>query len=85
MRVKVKFFASLREALKTSEELLDLPIEIQTVGQLRTYLASRGESWALALAEGRAVRAAINHDMVDWSAALLDNAEVAFFPPVTGG
>ena len=85
MRVKVKFFASLREALKTSEELLDLPSEIKTVGQLRAYLAGRGESWAIALAEGRAVRAAINHDMVDWSAPLLDNAEVAFFPPVTGG
>lgn len=85
MRVKVKFFASLREALKTSEELLDLPSEIQTVGQLRAYLTTRGESWAQALAEGRSVRAAINHDMVDWSAVLLDNAEVAFFPPVTGG
>jgi molybdopterin synthase sulfur carrier subunit len=85
MRVKVKFFASLREVLKTSEELLDLPDHIQTIGQLRQYLVARGEPWSQALADGRAVRVAINHDMVDLEMALLDNAEVAFFPPVTGG
>ena len=85
MRVKVKFFASLREVLKTSEELLDLPDHIQTIGQLRQYLVARGKPWSQALADGRAVRVAINHDMVDLEMALLDNAEVAFFPPVTGG
>ncbi len=85
MRIKVKFFASLREVLKTSEELLDLPSNVQTMGQLRQYLIARGEPWSQALAEGRAVRTAINHDMVDLDAVLLDSAEVAFFPPVTGG
>lgn len=85
MKVKVKFFASLREVLKTSEEWLDLPNNIQTVGQLKQYLTARGEPWSHVLAEGRAVRAAVNHDMVGFEAALLENAEVAFFPPVTGG
>jgi molybdopterin synthase sulfur carrier subunit len=46
---------------------------------------SRGESWSEALAEGKAVRMALNHQMVEGDAAVIDQAEVAFFPPVTGG
>ena len=42
--------------------------------------------WADALARGKAVRLALNQDMVaDESAPLPAGAEVAFFPPVTGG
>jgi molybdopterin synthase sulfur carrier subunit len=45
----------------------------------------RGESWAEALAEDKAVRMALNHQMVEGDITLIDQAEVAFFPPVTGG
>jgi molybdopterin synthase sulfur carrier subunit len=48
-------------------------------------LMSRGASWSEALAEGKAVRMALNHQMVEGDTALVDQAEVAFFPPVTGG
>ncbi|MFZ9264693.1 MAG: MoaD/ThiS family protein, partial [Polynucleobacter sp.] len=41
--------------------------------------------WAEALAETKAIRMALNHEMVDGDVALVDQAEVAFFPPVTGG
>jgi molybdopterin synthase sulfur carrier subunit len=85
MKVTVKFFASLRETLKTSQELMDVPVGITTVTELRHHLRSRGEVWADALAEGKAIRMALNHEMVDGSSALIDQAEVAFFPPVTGG
>jgi len=37
------------------------------------------------LAQGKSVRAALNHQMVEDDTALVDGAEVAFFPPVTGG
>ncbi|NDA53197.1 MAG: MoaD/ThiS family protein, partial [Betaproteobacteria bacterium] len=36
-------------------------------------------------AHDQALRAAINQRLVQPSAALHDGAEVAFFPPVTGG
>ena len=85
MKVTVKFFASLREILKTSQELVDVPAGITTVTELRHHLGSRGEVWAGALAEGKAIRMALNHEMVDGSSELVDQAEVAFFPPVTGG
>lgn len=85
MKITIKFFASLREALQTSEESFEVPAGIHTLTQLRSHLMTRGEVWADVLAEGKAVRVALNHVMVDGSTALQDQAEVAFFPPVTGG
>lgn len=85
MKVTVKFFASLRETLKTSQESLDVPVGVTTVADLRHHLRARGDLWAEVLAEGKAIRMALNHEMVDGGVALVDQAEVAFFPPVTGG
>lgn len=85
MKINLKFFASLRETLQTSQETIELPIGIVTVTQLRDFLIARGEPWASAMAQGKSVRAALNHQMVEDHAALVDGAEVAFFPPVTGG
>ena len=83
MKIQLRFFASLREALGASESI-DLP-EGSTVGTLRGSLLARGGRHAELLARGRAVRCALNQTLCDESAALTEGAEVAFFPPVTGG
>ncbi|MFZ4379774.1 MAG: molybdopterin converting factor subunit 1 [Polynucleobacter sp.] len=85
MKLELKFFASLREALKVSEEDLSVPDSVKTIAQLRLYLAERGGAWADVLAEGKVLRCALNHHMVDANTPLQEGAEVAFFPPVTGG
>jgi sulfur-carrier protein len=85
MQIQLKFFASVREALGTSSESLTIPDDINTVAALREYLLARGGVWAEALAHGRALRMAVNQQMVNGDAFLNDGAEVAFFPPVTGG
>lgn len=85
MRVNLKFFASVREQLGTSGETIDVPAGVATVGALRALLVARGGAWAAALGEGRALRMACNQQMCDADAPLGDGAEVAFFPPVTGG
>jgi molybdopterin synthase sulfur carrier subunit len=46
---------------------------------------AQSESHAQALAEGKAIRCALNQQLCAWDAVLADDAEVAFFPPVTGG
>ena len=56
-----------------------------SLGQLRDRLIARGGIHAQVLARGRAVRCALNQVMVDESSPVPDGAEVAFFPPVTGG
>ena len=81
--VKLRFFASLREKLGEGEAL-ELP-DGSTVAAAREALQSRGGVHAEALADGRAVRAALNQKMCAESAALVDGDELAFFPPVTGG
>jgi len=85
MRINLKFFASVRETVGTGAETVDVPADVTTVGALRALLVARGGAWAQALAEGRALRMASNQQMCDASTALADGAEVAFFPPVTGG
>ncbi len=89
MKVKVLFFASLREQLKCGSEDIELPQGASTLGALRTILAGRGGDWQTALAENRPIRVAVNQDMVPRSGAneiaIKAGDEIAFFPPVTGG
>jgi molybdopterin synthase sulfur carrier subunit len=83
MKLQVRYFASLREALGPAEA-----VEIAapaTVGALRDHLVARGGRHAEALARARTLRCALDRALVDESAELADGAEVAFFPPVTGG
>jgi molybdopterin synthase sulfur carrier subunit len=85
MKVQLRFFASVREAVGIGQESVTLPDDVQTVGDVRVYLRERGGAWAEALAEGRALRMACNQVMTDAQARVTDGCEVAFFPPVTGG
>jgi molybdopterin synthase sulfur carrier subunit len=85
MQIQLKFFASLREAVGTSGETLTLPAEVKTAGQARDFLRARGGMWAEALADGKALRIALNQQMADTTAPLSEGCELAFFPPVTGG
>jgi sulfur-carrier protein len=83
LHIQVRYFASIREVLGASET-----VEVAagtTLGALRDQLIARGGEHARCLARGRAVRSALDQAMADDSAALRDGAEVAFFPPVTGG
>ncbi|HYD95440.1 MAG TPA: molybdopterin converting factor subunit 1 [Noviherbaspirillum sp.] len=85
MNIQLRFFASVREAVGTSQETVALPATVQTVGEVRAWLRERGGAWAEALAEGRALRMACNQQMTDAGARISEGCEIAFFPPVTGG
>ena len=83
MKVNVKYFASIREALGRSNEAVET--SACSIGALRDELIARGGSHAASLARGKAVRAALDQVMSNEDAALAEGCEVAFFPPVTGG
>lgn len=85
MKIELKFFASVREALGCAEESLELPPGVQTVAQLRAFLCQRGGVWEQALGPQRLLRTAYNHQMCEDGQLLSPSCEVAFFPPVTGG
>jgi molybdopterin synthase sulfur carrier subunit len=85
MRIELRFFASVREAVGTSHESVDLPSGVTTVGAVRDFLIARGGAWAEALGHERALRMAFGQQMCAAETPLRDGGEVAFFPPVTGG
>jgi molybdopterin synthase sulfur carrier subunit len=84
MKIHIKYFASVREALNKSEE--EMNTHASTVAGLRSELQSRNALYAQALDTNKAVRAAVNQQIChDEDMALSEGVEVAFFPPVTGG
>lgn len=83
MKIHLRYFASIRETIGTGSEPVDTASD--TLAGLWDELIARGGAYADALARGRAVRVSLNQTMTDESAPLVDGAEVAFFPPVTGG
>lgn len=83
MQVTVRYFASLRESLG-AQEVVDVT-PAMTLAALRDRLIASSPRHADALRRSRALRCAINQQLADESATLPGNAEVAFFPPVTGG
>ncbi|MGI9217108.1 MAG: molybdopterin converting factor subunit 1 [Hydrogenophaga sp.] len=83
MKIQLRYFASIREAIGSGSETLET--SATSLAALREELIARGGAHAEALARGRAVRVSLNQTMADESAALSEGAEVAFFPPVTGG
>lgn len=83
MNLRVLYFARLRERFGQHEETLDFAGV--TAADLIVQLQARGGVWAEELATGRAFRMAIDQNIVALDAPLTENAEVAIFPPVTGG
>ena len=88
MKIAVRYFASVREKLGAGQEVawvdgaLGAPA---TVGELRAWLIDQSADHAEALAMSKGLRAACNQTMCSAHEPLTDGAEVAFFPPVTGG
>jgi sulfur-carrier protein len=83
MDITLKFFASIRETMASSGHAYKT--QAQTLGQLRDELIAGGGPAAQALGRDRVLRMALNQTLCEEGAALMPGAEVAFFPPVTGG
>ena len=84
MKVKVRFFASLKEQLGQDSMEVEAEFSPATVAGLRAYLCSDPVVAKVFEQAGR-LRAAVNQDMADDNTPVPERAEVAFFPPVTGG
>jgi len=83
MKVRVRYFASVREALGGGETFEVAPGA--SVGEVRDALIGSDAAHAAALSRNRAVRTALDQVMCEESALVPEGAEIGFFPPVTGG
>jgi molybdopterin synthase sulfur carrier subunit len=84
-KIKLRYFAWVRERVGKPEEDVELPPGISTVGELMSWLATRGEEYAYAFDNPKVIRAAIDRAHVKPQAAIGGASEIAFFPPMTGG
>ncbi len=83
--MKLRYFAWVRERLGKADEDIELPPGIDTVGELMTWLAKRGEEYAHAFDNPKVIRAAIDRSHVKPDMRIAGAKEIAFFPPMTGG
>lgn len=83
MIVHLLYFARLRERFGLAEETLD--VAGGSAADVIAQLQRRGGVWAEELGAGRPFRVAVDQEIVTLDATLAEGAEVAIFPPVTGG
>ena len=83
--MKLRYFAWVRERVGKADEDVEVPAGVKTVGELVTWLASRGEEYAYAFENPTLIRAAIDKTHVKAHASIAGAGEIAFFPPMTGG
>lgn len=83
MTLQILYFASVREALGSGEVVPHVTTE--TVAMLRQRLRALSPAHRQALAQDKALRCAVNQTLCDMDMVVEDGAEVAFFPPFTGG
>jgi molybdopterin synthase sulfur carrier subunit len=83
--VRVLYFAWLRERAGRSEEHLDLPPGVASVGALAAWLQARDKVGAAVFSDLAVIRAAVNQGFAAPDSPIKDGDEIAFFPPVTGG
>ena len=81
--IDVLYFAWLRERIGLSRERI--ATEATTVADLIADLMARSEGHALAFADLKSLRVALDQQLADFAAPLAGVREVAFFPPMTGG
>ena len=85
VRMRLLYFAWVRERIGVASESLDLPDDVTTVGALLEWLRGQGDRHAQALREPSTVRVAVNQEYAGLDAPVRNGDEVALFPPVTGG
>ncbi len=83
--MKLVYFAWVRERIGRAGEEIVLPASVATAGELLDWLKGRGPEYEHALAEPAAIRVAVDRVHAGRDTPLAGAAEVAVFPPMTGG
>jgi molybdopterin synthase sulfur carrier subunit len=85
MKLKILYFAWIRERIGKAEEEVDPPSSVATAADLVEWLRGRGEEYALAFANPKTVRVALDKVHAQPGAKIAGAREIALFPPMTGG
>lgn len=83
--IKLVYFAWVRERVGKPDEMVMLPTDLVTVTDLLAWQQTRGEEYEYAFAHADVIRVALDKKHAGHDAAIAGAAEIAFFPPMTGG
>lgn len=81
----ILYFAWVREKIGKDGESVVPPTGVTTVAALIDWLKTLSAGHADALADASRLRVAVDQKFVGFDAGVEGAAEVAIFPPVTGG
>ena len=81
MKVRIKFFAVLREIVGLEEREMDLPEGTTVAGLLKNVVSE----YAKLGPYKNVVQVAVNHEIVEPAHVVEPDDEGAFLPPVSGG
>ncbi|MFM8490643.1 MAG: molybdopterin converting factor subunit 1 [Candidatus Methylopumilus sp.] len=85
MKIKLFYFAKVREIVGIDQEEIDVESDIKTLAELIAFLKLRGNQWQAIFDMSSSYRMAINQELAEASHKINANDEVAFFPPIKGG
>ena len=85
MKIKLFYFAKVREIVGIDQEEIDVESDIKTLAELIAFLKLRGNQWQAIFDMSSSYRMAINQELAEATHKINANDEVAFFPPITGG
>lgn len=85
MKLKLLYFAWLRNMTGVAEEEIEVPADTRHIHDLVAWLSGRSDGFAEAFSNINTVQCSLNLEYVELHAELKDGDEVGFFPPVTGG
>ncbi|MBT9368430.1 molybdopterin converting factor subunit 1 [Rhizobium sp. CSW-27] len=85
MKVKLVYFAWVRERIDKPEEEIELPDAVVTAGDLLRHLKTLGDGYEAALQYPEVIRVAVNQEHVDHDEPIAGAREIGIFPPMTGG
>jgi molybdopterin converting factor small subunit len=77
MKIRILYFGRLVDVAGVGTEDIDLPPVINTTEKLLKLLSMRGKDWKLAVHDNPKLRITVNKQMLDGSAELNEEDEVA--------
>ena len=83
--MKILYFSWIKDKLGKSHEEIQLDDNIKTINDLVTSLKQSNQDYLDVFKDTSSIKVSINMETAKFEDTIVDNDEVAFFPPMTGG
>jgi len=83
--MRILYFSWLKEKIGLNSQEIIKPENVETVGDLITFLKEKSENHKNAFSDLNSIKVAVNQEFADLEKKIKEKDEIAFFPPVTGG